>query len=608
MIRRTFHPLLLLAMAAIPAVSAAADPDPYEAGFRERAEIYLGKMREIDPKEVTEWAARINLGDPHKYAMPPILARLSHDPADARSLAAYRDLMEVDRGKDDRGLYHFAAYFRTRLAFSLRDRLPPDIWESNEHDARNWFHIMQRGGTENHAFMHRASGLVWAQRLEGPIPGAREGSDPRRELETWLEDTVRRMLTIGMGEYCSSTYLAFSAASLSSVVDFSPDERTRDLARAGMDWIAAAVALKYFHGCTVGPESRGFAARAVSTPTDWMAWLWFGGSARDVTDDPPTRVTRHAVTALALSGYRPPPAIVALARKEVDLPFTARNSKPAYYGPQGNKDQEILFVGRHTAMGTLYSPEGGVRVVGTILPQTTMFKAALLGDDDVHTFGAANGYHRHYPIEGRTPYDQYHQAGDAALNLCWVPADEDERTVHRSIFGAPLALGDPVEDGGWVFWSTGQGHIAARPLNGQAAFAEVASAPRDPLHRWLVSLGRLGGWAIQLGEAPTYPDLDAFRRAVVEKVAVDTSRLESHREARMTSLAGDVLVIRHTGGPGGRPDASTNGQALTWDDWPVYDSPPLRQALGSGRMVIEAGGHRHVLDLEPLLAKTDSGP
>ena len=49
----------------------------------------------------------------------------------------------------------------------------------------------------------------------------------------------------------------------------------------------------------------------------------------------------------ALSGYRPPAELAAVARKEVPLPFQARMSKPSYYGyAEDNVSQEILWAAR----------------------------------------------------------------------------------------------------------------------------------------------------------------------------------------------------------------------------------------------------------------------
>ncbi len=586
--------VLVLAAALLVAwAGAARAADDYETAFQERARYLITKRAAEDPVEIMEWADRIDLGDPHKYALGPILARLTLDPADAKALRAYRMLMEVDKGKADRGLYHFAAYYRARLFAQFRDVLPEDILASNRHDVRHFFPILTRGGTDNHAWMHRASGAIWSELVPGPYE-----SDSERATQAWVRgwvrDQTRRLYHVGHGEYDSSSYVCFSAASVANLYDFTSDPGTKRVARAALDWFATSIARKYFHGCNMGPEARGFARGAVASNTDWLGWLWFGDAARPVpTDAEPKSVAKHAAIVLALSTYRPHPAIRGVARKEVRLPYEARGSKPVYYGGPtegGNKDQEVLWVGREAAMTTLYSPEKGVRTSGTILPQTTMFKVCLRGPDDVHVFGASNGYHRHFPLEGRTPYDQYHQAGPAALNVCHVGVPEDERTKHRSIFGVPAGAGEATRDGGWWFWQVGRAYLAARPLNGRAAFAEIGFEQKgDDATRWLVSPGALTGWAVQVGEGPEVASLDAFRRAVLGRVRLDLTRFEADRDVTMTSLDGRTLRLRHTGGPGGRPEAWTDGQRVSYEGWPVFASPWVNEPLGSGVLTVRDG-------------------
>lgn len=600
-----FPQAVLISVALFP---LACSGDGYEQAFGQRAAFTLKQVAKDNPKEIMEWSNRINLGDPHKYALGPIMARLALnpgtlDPNVARALAM---LNEVNTNKGDRGLYHFAAYQRARLYIQFRTRLPQSRVKATEYDVKNHFGQMTHGGTENHGFMHRTSGYIFSEYIEGPYK-SRRGPD---WLEQWLKGQVNKFYTAGQGEYDSSTYVAFTAAGWSNIYDFSKRENMRKLSKAALHWLAAAQALKYFHGCNMGPESRGFAKSAVTTITDRVNWLWFGNSARPVLEqgwDKPGRAL-HAVTNLALSDYRPHPVIRDLAAKKVKLPFEARNSKPQYYPAEANKDQEYLYVAENYAMGTLYSPEKGVRTKGTILPQTTLFKASLRDANDVRTFGASNGYHGHFPLEGRTPYDQYHQKRAAALNVCYVYSDEDQRTRHRSILGFPVQAGDPLKEHGWFFWKIGKAYLAARPLNGKASVERVTAVGKSgkaetvdsKTHRWLVSPGRLGGWAIQLGQAGEYGTFKSFRKAVGDKCRLDLSEFQDSHAVTFTSLQGDVLTLKSTVSadrPGGRPVATTNGTKLDYTTWPVFDSPYLREKRGSGILTVSNGQKSLIIDV-----------
>lgn len=633
--------LLVCAFCVMTSLAWTGSPDaPYEAAFQRRADFVVRALAERDLDEMHAWFERTRFfqgagGDRHKYAMGPVIAKLVLDPEDEQALRMYRNLMVVDTLKGDRGLYHFASFQKTRMFFQLWDSLPDDFKEAIDHDVRNHFNIMRAGGTENHFFMNRTSGYVWAERLEGEFPGAHGGREGSLAfLRDWLLDQVRKNYAVGNAEWDSSTYLGFSAAGWANIHDFTRDDEMRAWSRAMLDWYAVAMARKYFHGMTVGPESRGFSRDAVGsrpasggrydpvgTHSDWVAWQWWAGSAASpFMDRPGVQADRYPVLNLSLSGYRPHRVIRNIALKNVPLPYESRGSKPRYRMAasleearnEHNKDQEVLFFNSAFAMGTLYSPDDGIRTTGTILPQTTMFKLAALDGRAVRTFGMSNGYHGHFPLEGRTPYDQYHQHRAAAINVCWVPQPDDShlegghegvgrgRTVHRSLFGYPSGAGRPVQRGGWYFWEVGDAFVAVYPLGGTPEDTATLTNHRERNiagYRFLKTRGALGGWIVQAGQRPDHPDLESFQEAVLSRTEVDTSAFDPEsRTVSYTALDGSVLRMRHTGGPGGRPEAWVDGDPLVFADWPVYESPYVRQALNSGVLELNDGVETLTID------------
>jgi len=634
MIRTACCLLTCLAIASAE-VPPPLDPfDPEEAAFLRRADFLTARTAATDLDTMRAWFDRVPYfqdggGDPHKYALPGVIARLHLDPEDPAALRMARFLAGVNVAKGDRGLYHFAAYQRVRLFCALGPLLPEDLIAGTMHDVRHHYAVLRAGGTENHRFMHRCSGYLFAEKVPGPYAGKRDRDEHLEWQRKWLRGQVRRLYTIGMGEYDSSTYVGYTMASWANIHDYADDERMRILARAALDWYCVALGRKYFHGCQLGPESRGFAREPVGTRfgtsprrpgmahmdhaasgsgSDWACWLFWGDSDREVAFDEPSVATfTKPVNVLALTSYRPHPLIRKLGRKAVELPYESRGSKPAYSGDRGNKDHEYLFFDREYAMGTLYSPERGVRTRGTILPQTTMFKLLARGDGDVLAFGMGNGYHGHFPLEGRTPFDQYHQHGAAAVNVCFVDEGHEgldgDRVHARSLFGFPAAAGDPVEDGGWYFWRVGDAFVAARPLGATAVERDDAAVmhgepKRASGYRWLVADGKLGGWVVQAGQVDdATPDLAAFRTAVRERCALDLATFTpEERTVTFTSLAGHELRLRHTGGPGGRPEAWTDGETVAYEDRPVYDSPWVREDLGSGILRVTDGAGELVID------------
>jgi hypothetical protein len=606
-----FLPLLPLVAAihlTAPALRASAPPDP-ETGFRARADQILSARADEDGRELIDWARRIKLGDPHKYLFPVILAKAWRDPKDPVAWDMARFLRDVDqeKAKGDRGLYHFAAIGLTRLQFGFEKELPEDLRAWYAENAGGNLGKFRAGGTENHGMMSRTSGYVFAERFQKERGGPPE-SDHLAYFRAFLEREGRKLYTIGMGEWDSSTYVAFSLAGWMNVYDFAQDPEARALAKAALDWYASMMALKQFHGVHAGCEARGFANRPVDTQTDIISWLWWGTAPEGFKPDlVSNKGGRYAVIA-ALSGYRPPAELTALARKEVALPFQARMSKPSYYGySEDNVSQEILWSDAGVQMSTLYDPTPGNRTTGTIWPQTTMFKLAVLtpgasgAAGDVKVFGIGNGYHRHFPVEGRSAFDQFHQEKGAAINLCYLPPPEQRppNAVPESYLAIPDGIEEVARGGGWIILGGGNTLIAVYPLGGEPEpdnFADWAGrtgakpkegAPPVPGYRALRLKGDLTGWVVQVKSGSR--DAQALLARLKAECPVNTSKLLSHREVSYRSLDGPEIRMVHTGGPGGKPRAWTGGKELEFSGWPVFDSPALSLPLRSGVIKIGAG-------------------
>ncbi len=596
--------ITLLGLVAFVYAVVAADT------FDARAELILRSRANEDVGEIVAWAKRIKLGDPHKYILPVIAAKLHFDPDDQEAWDAYRWLMEVDAGKGDRGLYHFSAIFKTRIFFEFEKSLPPDVRAWFEENAGGHLDKFRAGGTENHGMMSRTSAYLFAERFQKGGSGDPK-TDPKAFFREFLRRECRKLYTIGMGEWDSSTYVAFTATGWLNVFDFAEDPEMRGLARAALDWYATAYALKYFHGVQAGPESRGFARSPIGANTDIMAWLWWDSLPPDFAVDLADDVgVRYSVVA-AMSGYRPDPIINAIARRDVEMPFVVRASKPQYYGSDASNNQhEVLYHTAQFSMGTLYDPTPGDLMKDVIWPQTTMFKLAILTPKDVLVLGAASGYHRHFPVEGRSPYNQYHQARGAMITICNGPEDGlDQVSRGRALLAIPDGLEQVGERDGWLFFHAGETFVAVWPLGGGASWTDLAewkqrtrpegkktASAELPGYRWLQNNSALGGWVIDTGTTERFADASTFMDAVLSGERLDLSEFAQNRTVSYESLDGDSLKIRHTGGPGGRPEAWTNGETLEFRDWPVYESRYVNEPLDKGVLEVNDGRDKLVID------------
>lgn len=129
----------------------------------------------------------------------------------------------------------------------------------------------------------------------------------------------------GMAEWDSENYHGHSIAPLLNLYDFTTNNKTRAVAKAGLDWLFAAAAVKYYRGTMNGPSKRDYNQPApLSGAAARFLWLYFGETPQSPASHEADLI--HAIT----SRYRPPAAVVALARKNLPQPVEILSAKPDY--------------------------------------------------------------------------------------------------------------------------------------------------------------------------------------------------------------------------------------------------------------------------------------
>jgi len=135
----------------------------------------------------------------------------------------------------------------------------------------------------------------------------------------------------GMAEWDSENYHGHSIAPLLNLYDFTTDDETRGVAKAGLDWLFAAAAVKYNRGIMNGPSKRDYNQPApLSGGAARFLWLYFGETPHPPASHEPDLI--HAIT----SRYRPPAAVVTLARKNFPESIEILSAKPDYQVWQGD--------------------------------------------------------------------------------------------------------------------------------------------------------------------------------------------------------------------------------------------------------------------------------
>jgi hypothetical protein len=187
----------------------------------------------------------------------------------------------------------------------------------------------------------------------------------RRLYRRKILNYVLALYNIGMTEWDSANYLGHTLAPYHNLYDFARDKEVKLLAKAALDWMYAAAAVKYYRAGYCAPNARCYNLSTIvyDDPVSHPLSLYFGDNPLD--DPDPHYDDIYHIT----SRYRPPAAVVHLARKHFEKPVHLSATHPAYdrvgYRPPWENWQpgdprqpfywETTFIGATYQMGSVVS-------------------------------------------------------------------------------------------------------------------------------------------------------------------------------------------------------------------------------------------------------------
>lgn len=416
------------------------------------------------------------------------------------------------------------------------------------------------------------------------------GNEATRKLyqETILKYAAA-LYRVGMGEWDSENYHGHSIAPLLNLFDFAKDKDVKGAAKACLDYMCAIGAVKYYRGAFNGPTNRDYShAQPFGGSAPCVLWLYFGDAPRDNTSYESDEA--HVFS----SGYRPPAAVVHLARKNFDRPSELLASKPGYSATTGNDLKsppeyfETQFFGRTFQMGSLVggttagkTAVNGFKIVATDNKRGAVAIQAVPGPDPKFV-GSAKYTEGKVSGENRVG-----QNGNVAV---WLV----EGGQSPWVWVLPEGIGVEA-DGRVTFLKCDKTWIALHPINADApkvdegltkSLIEGQSNAQWAGHQVLSTKGlggRFCGVAIEVGEAPEFTDFTAFKKASLANAKVTAEKL-SIGEAEFTGAGGRQVQIQF----GMRPLDTTvwrDGKPHDWADHGKY----LYRSVGDKVAVIEQG-------------------
>ena len=448
-----------------------------------------------------------------------------------------------------------------------------------------------------------------------------------RDVAEKYKQEIRRYATtlyrVGMGEWDSENYHGHSIAPLCNLYDFAQDAEVKLLAKACLDWAFATGAVKYYRGGFNGPTKRDYNhAQPFGGSAANMLWVAFGDAPRDNAHWESDEV--HLIT----SAYRPPPAVLELARKRFSKPVELYSSKPSYSATTSGDAKspaeylETQYFGDTYQLGSLSggTSEDGGDVNGLKLLVRSRANGAVVlqgvpGPDPLHV---GSPQYQRGKVAGMNRVAQYANLAvwvvkNGESPWTWVVPNE----VRLSQQGDVTLL---EFDETWV---------ALRPLGAaklrrddelsrQISEGEKA---RFPGHYVLSTRGSASGYcgvAIEVGDARSHKSFDEFKRRVgaaqldIEKLnqgivqfkASDGKWLGFHwndnpldlgvwrngRRHDWTWHAGQLYAVA----PGDKADSDNAGgdSAASRNAASPAGVSPIASERGSGWLRVTAGGKR----------------
>jgi hypothetical protein len=364
----------------------------------------------------------------------------------------------------------------------------------------------------------------------------------------------------GMGEWDSANYLSHTMVGYLQIYDFAKDPEVKALAKGVLDYLSTVAAVAYFKGGVAAPNARDYNNVGPMEGFAGEVYYWFG----DTDFHEEGRPYREFVQ-FATSAYRPPSAVLAVARKDFPRPVEIIESKPTYEGwfkKEGGEDTveypEFLHVGNTFQLGTLpFLHRGDVCGFRLGMAEAKRGLATLIA------FSGTKGYKGH--ATATNGQDQVAQLRNAVL---WMNR-EPTADLHLSV----PAAAEITQQEGWTFVHGEQTWIALRGIHADGGNPDQAAVeklfmnkgksryPEDTILTWTGSGNGPCGLYLEVGEQQSHGSFADFTKAICAKAKIDDAALGADGRVVATTALGATLALTITDG---LPIIERNGKAYDW--------------------------------------------
>jgi hypothetical protein len=466
---------------------------------------------------------------------------------------------------------------------------PHPIYGRGDGSGRDW-DIQRRGlwvdsrNTDNLRAMRETSVYLMAEET---------GNEATRQIyQQKIQRYVWALYHIGMGEWDSEVYHGHNFAPYLNLYDFAKDPEVKLLAKAALDWMSTAAAVKYYRGGWGGPVKRDYGSGnvALGSSAARTFWLYFGDTP--LSNPNPELDTLYLIT----STYRPPLAVVALAQKKFSKPVEIFSSKPVYENWKPGYDTmpgywETQFFGESYQMGSL----AGSFPDGDVAPFKLLAYNSQRGVD---YFVANTGGSWVQP--GKKQGDQIGQYQNL---LIWLrPADQP------FFFQLPQTAKMEIKNGVW-FFKLEKTWLAIHPLNLNSyssvqidneryrkAYPQELTLQATPLVN-----KNYAGFILEVGEEKTKGSYQKFKFQVIKQSKINLSQINQGKVELIDSINKSLRFFYNQENL--LPMIYRNSKLYDWSkNWDLYKSMDKNNRLialqwKQGKLRIEAGGYTFITEV-----------
>ncbi|MUG98406.1 hypothetical protein F7734_41335 [Scytonema sp. UIC 10036] len=520
------------------------------------------------------------------------IAFLQSEDADAKSHAHTLGI-DFYSGFTLKGQVRKYFYFGKYLDASYRDRMKRAMHLLTEVDPltrrfpnRRQFWAKSTDNCDSWVDCRNTDNLKAMREISVYLFAEETGNEATRKLyKERIRRNVRTLYQIGQGEWDSENYLGHTISTYVNLYDFAKDPEVKSLAKSALDWSLMSGAIKYWRGGFGGPSKRDYNnGNCVwcSLATHELG-LYFGDSP--LADPNPSPDLVHLIT----STYRPPLAVVALARKQFQKPLELLNSKPTYenWKPGGDAApafHETLYFGNTFQIGTLAEGSGGdwngFKMMAFNSTRGVDYFIAATGTDPTQMSSSSIGGDR---------IAQYRNL------IIWL----NDKPKAPFQFFLPKSVKLETKKG-VTFIGYEKTWLALTPINlnleGINSTATEKIAKKYPENQILTALGndQISGFSLEIGEKETYGSWEKFQQTVLNQSRLDLSEI-GDKAVEYRSVSGKVK-LQHQ--PQGLPKVWRNGNFHDWrNHYAVYQNArgkktPIYQGWKQGTLEVTAGGYK----------------